>query len=65
MERGLEAGMTACFNKVRVLTYCLILQMANTLTKTQLATMCVQSHPFMSDALCIFEAMEGLGWFDA
>jgi hypothetical protein len=62
-ERELERHMQGVTNKIRVLFYCLTLQYANTLSRKQLAVMCVQSFPFMFDCICICEAMDALGWF--
>jgi hypothetical protein len=54
--------MEACTNKIKVLHYCLVLQFTNTLTKKQLATACVLSHPFVFDVHGICEALDVIGW---
>jgi hypothetical protein len=41
-RRWLERDMQACTDKIRVLHMCQALQFTNTLSKKQLAAMCVQ-----------------------
>lgn len=61
-RQQLEARMEACNAKIKVLNFCVGLQLTNTLSKKQLAAMCVHSHPFVFDALSICEACDVLSW---
>lgn len=38
------------------------MQLINTLSKKQLAVMCVHAHPFAPDAISMCEALDELGW---
>jgi hypothetical protein len=61
-RQHLEQQMEACTNKLKVLHYCLVLQVTNTLTKKQLAAMCVHSHPFVFDVHSMCEVLDAAGW---
>lgn len=63
-RRFLEGRMQAVTNKMKVLNFCLVLQFTNSLTKKQLAAMCVHSHPFVFDVEMICQALDELGWED-
>lgn len=63
-RRRLERRMQACNDKIKVLNFCVGLQLTNTLSKKQLAAMCVHSHPFVFDALSICESLDEVGWED-
>jgi hypothetical protein len=55
-RQNLESRLRSEVNKLKVLIYCLQLQLLNTCSKKQLAAMCVHSHPFCFDAAAICQA---------
>jgi hypothetical protein len=61
-RQRLELALQMCTNKIKALNFCMLLHLTNTLTKKQLATMCVHSHPFVFDVHSMCEALDTAGW---
>jgi hypothetical protein len=64
-QRGAAAAerrVLATTNKMKVLHFCLVLQVTNCLSKKQLAAMCVHSAPFVFDVEMICKALDQMGW---
>lgn len=56
-RQQLERRIQSVINKLKVVSYCLTVQLTNTLTRKQLALMCVHSHPFVFDQSGICQAV--------
>jgi hypothetical protein len=58
----LERRVQATTNKMKVLHFCLVLQVTNCLSRKQLAAMFVHSAPFVFDVEMICKALDQIGW---